>query len=154
MIETFISRPNWTPPIIEHKLKDFYQLLEDTGFNANTIGKNHIPLKTPFDDVKSLMTKCQCTIVLGLPQIFMKSGTIKHEEISENLTLTTEWNQIEATMSIMLNLPTLVLLHKTVAARGIFDRGAANVFVHEFNSLDKDWISNLRPALNSLKNSL
>ena len=154
MIQTFVSRPNWAPPAIEHKLIDFYQLLGDVGFQANTIGKSEVPLRSPFEDVRRLMKKCQCTIVLGLPQIFMHSGTLKYVPIDSHLTLPTEWNQIEATMSLMLDLPTLVLLHKTVASRGIFDRGAANVFVHEFDVLDIDWLKNVRPALSSLKSAI
>ena len=154
MIETFVSRPNWAPPVIEHKLTDFYQLLSDTGFKANTIGKSQAPLMSPFEDVRRLMKRCKCTIVLGLPQIFMYTGTLKHDPISEHLTLPTEWNQIEATMSLMLDLPTLVLLHKTVAARGIFDRGAANVFVYEFDSLDSAWLTSIRPALTSLREAV
>jgi hypothetical protein len=151
MIETFVSRPNWAPDVIEDKLSGFYQLLEDTGFKSNTIGKTQASLKSPFQDVTKLMNKCKCTIVLGLPQIFMKSGSIKSSKIQSPITLATEWNQIEATMSLMLQLPTLVLLHKTVAARGIFDRGAADVFVYEFDSLDSGWPNSIRPALNALK---
>lgn len=154
MIETFVSRPNWAPPVIEKKLSDFYQLLEDTGFKANTIGKSQAPLMSPFEDVRRLMKKCKGTIVLGLPQIFMHTGTVKHAAIESHLTLPTEWNQIEATMSLMLDLPTLILLHKTVAARGIFDRGAANVFVYEFDVLAESWLDSLRPALNSLKDAV
>ncbi len=154
MIQTFVSRPNWAPPAIEHKLIDFYQLLGDVGFQANTIGKSEVPLRSPFEDVRRLMKKCQCTIVLGLPQIFMHSGTLKDVPIDSHLTLPTEWNQIEATMSLMLDLPTLVLLHKTVASRGIFDRGAANVFVHEFDVLDIDWLKKVRPALSSLGSAI
>jgi hypothetical protein len=56
---------------------------------------------------------------------------VKDKGVDSPLVLPTEWNQIEATMSLMLDLPTLVLVHKTVAARGIFYRGAANVFVYE-----------------------
>lgn len=151
MIETFVSRPNWAPPPIENKLSDFYQLLEDMGFKANTIGKSQAPLRSPFEDVKNLMKKCECTIVLGLPQLFMHTGSVKHVPIDSHLTLPTEWNQIEATMSLMLDLPTLVLLHKTVASRGIFDRGAANVFVYEFDSLENNWLQTIRPKLSSLK---
>lgn len=81
----------------------------------------------------------------------MHSGTIKHDPMAGNLILPTEWNQIEATMSLMLKLPTLVLLHKAVAARGIFDRGAADVFVYQFDSLDASWPNSVRPALNALK---
>lgn len=154
MIESFVSRPNWAPPIIEAKLSDFYQLLEDTGFKANTIGKSQIPLRTPFEDVLRLMKKCSCTIVLGLPQVFMSTGSVKFVPIDKQLYFPSEWNQIEATMSMMLDLPTLVLLHKEVASRGIFDRGAANIFVHEFDVMDENWIKGLRPALASLKNDV
>lgn len=151
MIETFVSRPNWAPPVIEGRLSQLYQLMEDMGFKANTVGKSQAPLKSPFEDVKRLMTKCKCTVVLGLPQISMHTGTVKHVPISKGLNFPTEWNQIEATMSLMLDFPTLVLLHKTVSARGIFERGAANVFVYEFDSLAPDWLQGLRPGLASLK---
>lgn len=151
MIETFVSRPNWAPPIMEARLVDFYRLIEETGFKANTIGKSQTPLRTPFEDVQRLIKRCKCTIVLGLPQIFMHSGSVKSVDIDTDLYLPSEWNQIEATMSLMLDLPTLVLLHKQVASRGIFDRGAANIFVHEFDVMADGWVNQLRPALGSLK---
>lgn len=154
MIETFVSRPTWAPPDIEAKLQDFYQLLEEIGFKANTIGKSQAALRSPFEDVRRLIKRCQCTIVLGLPQIFMQSGLVKHVPIEKDLTLPTEWNQIEATMSLMLDLPTLVLLHNSVANRGIFDRGAADVFVYEFNVLKSDWLEDIRPALAALKQAV
>lgn len=154
MIETFVSRPTWAPPVIEEKLLSFYQLLADQGFKANTIGKSQSPLMSPFEDVKRLMRKCQCTIVLGLPQIFMHSGTVKHVEIDHQLNLPTEWNHIEATMSLMLDLPTLMMVHKSVSTRGIFERGAANVFIYEFNCLSPDWLEKVRPTLNSLKDAV
>jgi len=154
VIETFVSRPTWAPPEIEDKLKEFYQLLQDTGFKANTIGKSQAALRSPFEDVRRLIKKCQCTIVLGLPQIFMQSGRVKLVPIDADLTLPTEWNQIEATMSIMLDLPTLVLLHNAVASRGIFDRGAADVFVYEFDVRKPEWLQDIRPALEALKDAV
>lgn len=154
MIETFVSRPNWAPPLMESKLEDFYLLLNDLDFKANTIGKSQTPLRTPFEDVHRLMKKCKCTIVLGLPQLFMDTGSVKFIPIEHPLYLPTEWNQIEATISLMLDLPTLVLLHKEVANRGIFDRGAANIFVHEFDVMVSDWTQRLRPALLSLKEAI
>jgi hypothetical protein len=154
MIETFVSRPNWAPPQIEERLAALYQLLEDSGFHANTIGKSQAPLRSPFEDVRRLIKKCKCTIVLGLPQVFVHTGTIKLTPIDKEFAIATEWNQIEATMSLMLDLPTLVLLHKDVAGRGIFDRGAADVFVYEFNTTSDDWIAAIRPALSSLKDAI
>ena len=84
----------------------------------------------------------------------MHSGTVKDVPIDKQLALPTEWNQIEATMSLMLDLPTLVLLHNTVASRGIFDRGAADVFVYEFNVQEPEWLQSIRPALSALKQAV
>lgn len=66
----------------------------------------------------------------------------------------TEWNQIEAAISIMLGKPTLMMLHKGVAARGLFDRGAANVFVHEFHTLNTKWLDEIKPKLIALRENL
>jgi len=154
MIETFVSRPNWAQPLLEQRLVGFYRMLETAGFKANTIGKSQVSLKTPFDDVRRLMKKCKCTIVLGLPQIFIDKGSFKDDPIENTTSLATEWNQIETTMSLMLELPTLVLLHKTVQPRGIFDRGAANVFVYEFDTLNPSWLQDLQPALATLRDEV
>ena len=154
MIETFVSRPNWAPPEIEAKLESFYQLLADSGFKANTLGKSQAALRTPFEDVRRLIERCRCTIVLGLPQIFVASGRLKETVFPEPVTLATEWNQIETTMALMLNLPTLVLRHTAVADRGIFERGAANLFVYKFDSMEPDWVQSIRPALQSLRNEV
>ena len=151
MIATFVSRPNWNKKFFEHHLKSFDTLLDQQGFKANTIGKSHTALSTPFDEVYRLMSTCKCTIVLGLPQIFIHTGSTKDVDFTENLILPTEWNQIEATMSLMLKLPTLVLLHKNVSNRGIFEKGAANIFVHSFDFMHPDWKEGIRPSLEELK---
>ena len=151
MIDTFVSRPTWAPAPVQARLGQFYQLLEDLGFKAHTIGTSQAPLKSPFQDVHRLMKRCQCTIVMGLPQIFVETGSLKDTALIGPTTFATEWNQIEATMSLMLDLPTLVLLHRGVAARGIFDRGAADVFVYEIDALSDDWPQSVRAGLASLK---
>lgn len=150
MIPAFVSRPNWAPPIIEHRLTELYQLMEDTGFSVQTVGKTQAALQSPFDEVLELMNQCRCSIVLGLPFIFVESARVKHNEPTK-FNLSTEWNQIEATVSLMLGLPTMVLLHHTVAPRGIFDRGAANLFVTDFNVMERDWIEKLRLGLSTLR---
>ena len=151
MIKVFVSRPNWVPGILDRNLPEFYNLLEEYDFLPQTIGTNVVPMSSPFEEVVSLMTECQCTIVLGLPQIFINKGKIKNEELNTNSHLPTEWNQIEATASIVLKKPTLMLLHKKVIARGVFERGAANVFVHEFNCSKPGWSESIIPNLEALK---
>jgi hypothetical protein len=151
MIDAFVSRPNWAPPVIEHKLADLYHHIEAQGFRVNTVGKTQAALRSPFGEMRELMERCSCTIVLGLPHIFVQSGRVKHGNADLKMTLSTEWNQIEATASLMLNLPTLVLLHKTVAPRGIFHRGAADLFVYDFDVLEQEWVSKVQPALQALR---
>ena len=59
VIETFVSRPTWAPPAIESELAGFYQLLEEKGFKANTIGTSQLAIRTPFEDVHRLIKRCQ-----------------------------------------------------------------------------------------------
>lgn len=151
MIDVFVSRPNWIPSGIDRHLPEFYDSLADQGFNPKTIGQNIVPMSSPFDEVVSLMNKCSCTIVLGMPKIFTHEGNIKKDPVPKNAMLPTEWNQIEASISIMLSKPTLMMLHKTVIGRGVFERGAANVFVHEFDSSYPGWSSTVLPYLEALR---
>lgn len=149
-----MSRPNWVNDNIKQQFEKFYPLLDEYGFNPKTIGVSSVPLASPFQDVVTLMGKCECTIVLGLPQIWVKTGSLKGEEIENGFHMPTEWNQIEAAISIMLGKPTLMMLHKGVAARGLFDRGAANVFVHEFHTLNTKWLDEIKPKLIALRENL
>lgn len=151
MINVFVSRPNWIPTDLASHLSEFYECLTALGLSPKTIGTNVVPMASPFEEVVNLMQRCHCTIVLGMPQIFVDQGCIKTNEIKSKVTLPTEWNQIETTASIMLKKPTLVLLHKSVIARGVFERGAANVFVHEFDCSFSGWCKTLEPSLCALK---
>lgn len=153
IIDVFLSRPNWVQGHVEKQFENFYPLLEEYGFNPRTIGKEVIPISSPFQHVVNLMQQCQCTIVLGFPQIRIRAGTMKGNDITDTFALPTEWNHIEAAISIMLNKPTLMMLHRGVAARGLFEKGAANVFVHEFHSLGPKWLNDLGPKLNALRES-
>lgn len=44
-----------------------------------------------------------------------------------------------------------MMLHKGVANRGLFERGAANVFVYEFDTLGRKWLEDIKPKLMKLK---
>ena len=45
-------------------------------------------------------------------------------------------------------------LHGSVSSRGIFDRGAANVFVHSFDSTDPAWLDGIASVLAALRAEL
>ena len=114
-IKTFLSRPNWVHKHIDGHLDKLYAKMGELGFDAQTIGKNVTSLASPFEEVVGLMKSCECTIVLGIPQIRVEKGTVKGKEIDAGFSLPTEWNQIEAAISIMLAKPTLMMLHRGVA---------------------------------------
>lgn len=138
MKEIFVSRPNWIPKEFKIGINSFYNLLKANGLNPRTIGQTDFPSKSPLDEVISLLHKCEGTIVLGIPQIEIKNGTIKGEKLDNELQLGTEWNHIEAALSHSLNLPLLVVHHKTIV-RGIFDRGASNSYLHKVDMIDSNW---------------
>ena len=151
MISVFLSRPNWVPNHITNHLDKLYVKMADLGFEAKTIGRNVTSLASPFEEVVNLMKVCECTIVLGLPQIRVYTGKIKDKDVDTSFALATEWNHIEAAISIMLGKPTLMMLHKGISPRGLFERGAANIFVHEFHTVGSRWVEDTVPKLLALK---
>ena len=116
-----------------------------------TIGQNIQSLASPFDEVVTLMKTCQCSIILGLSQIRVIKGQVNGQEIERSFSLPSEWNHIEGAISVMLGKPTLMMCERGVADRGLFARGAANVFVHEFTTWVPKWVTDTVPKLQALK---
>ena len=151
MIKTFLSRPLWVQTHVANHLLKLDEKLHEMGFEVKTIGINATSFASPFEEVVGVLKTCQCAIILGLPFLRVRAGTLKDKEIETGFALPSEWNQIEAAISIMLGKPTLMMLHKGVAPRGLFDRGAANVFIHEFHTLGPKWVEDTVPKLRDLK---
>ena len=150
MINTFLSRPTWVPPVFESRLAKMQVEIEAAGFQPHTIGGSQAAIRSPFDDICTLIKKCQCSIILGFPHIHATVCRVKHGE-EQKMTFPTEWNQVEAALSLAFNRPTLVLLHNTVAERGVFAPGAANIFVHRFNLMKMGWQQDLKHRLDALR---
>jgi hypothetical protein len=147
MIDVFLSRPIWVKRHVASHLQRLDSKLEDLGFHVRTIGTTVTSFESPFEEVVTVMKSCDCAIILGLPYLRVAAGTFKGEQIEKGFGLPSEWNQIEAAVSLMLGLPTLMMLERTVAPRGLFDRGAANVFIHQFRSFGPKWIEDTVPKL-------
>lgn len=151
MIRAFLSRPLWVQPHVEKHLQQLDGKLEEMGFEVRTVGTNVTSFASPFEEVVGVLQTCHCAIILGLPYLRVRTGTLRDKEIGASFALPSEWNQIEAAISIMLKRPTLMMLHHGVAPRGLFDRGAANVFIHEFHTLGPKWVEDTVPKLRDLK---
>lgn len=151
MIRAFLSRPLWVQPHVANHLLKLDEQLEKMGFEVKTVGVNATSFASPFDEVVGVLKTCHCAIILGLPFVRVSAGRLKDKEIEAGFALPSEWNQIEAAISLVLEKPTLMMLHRGVAPRGLFERGAANVFIHEFHTLGPRWVENTIPKLNDLK---
>ncbi len=123
--------------------------------NPRTIGQSDYPNESPLDEVIKLMKKCEGTIVLGIPQIEIKTGNLKGKEINNIIDLGTEWNHIEAALAYSIGHPLLIIHHNNVQ-RGIFDRGACNTFLHEVDMNNSSWSisKEISGALINWKNNL
>jgi predicted RNA-binding Zn-ribbon protein involved in translation (DUF1610 family) len=140
MKEIFLSRPTWIPDLMKNGIDNFYNILKSNRLNPRTIGSSDFPNESPLNDVINLMHKCEGTIVLGVPQIELKTGVIKGKDLDDILDLGTEWNHIEAALAYSLEHPLLIIHHNTVK-RGIFDRGTCNSYLHCVDMTDASWAS-------------
>lgn len=151
MIHAFLSRPLWVEDHVGKHLLRLEEKLPSLGFAVRTVGRNLTSLSCPFDEVVEAVRACDCAIILGLPYARVTAGKVHGEPIGSAFALASEWNQIEASIALMLHKPTLMMRHRGVAPRGLFDRGSANVFVHEFHTVGPGWIDKLVPKLRDLR---
>lgn len=138
MINVFLSRPNWISSEYQEGLDAFIELLKSHQLNPRTIGSTDYPSKSPMDGVIELLEQCHGAIILGFPQIFIRSGKVKNQDIEKDIVLGTEWNHIEAGLAYASGLPLLVI-HDQKVTRGIFDRGVLNSFLYSKDLTDKSW---------------
>lgn len=144
MINIFLSRPNWIDQDFITGLEGFILLLSNLEMNPRTIGKTDYPNKSPMDEVVKLMEQCSGAIILGYPQIIVKSCSIKGKQIDKEFLLPTEWNHIETGLAYAREIPLLVIHHIGIT-RGVFDRGALSNYIYEINLADSNWP--LRPDI-------
>ena len=150
MIDAFLSKPSWVSTSFSTLVERMVTTIQDAGFHVHTIGQTQAALKSPFDEVESLIQRCQCSIILGFPHIYVQEGRVKDGE-KQKMVLPTEWNQIEASLSLAFRKPTLVLLHNTIELRGVFSPGAANLFVYQYNFVRQNWREDLNHRLKALR---
>ena len=138
MKSVFLSRPTWLPNECKQGMDSLCALLTSHGINPRTIGQTDFPSKSPMDGVIELLKECEGAIILGYPQMEIKSAIIKGNPITNPFCLGTEWNHIEAGLAYALGLPLLVI-HDTSVVRGIFDRGVLNSFLYQKDFKDPSW---------------
>ena len=138
MRPVFLSQPTWVPPDQRQGLENFKNLLRMFDLEPRSIGVTDRPTKLPMDEVIQLMNQCVGAVILGIPQIEVRSGRVKGEEITSAFSIGTEWNHIEAALAYAIGLPVLVI-HDVTVGRGIFDPGAANAFIYSVDFSSASW---------------
>ena len=134
----FLSRPTWIQEKYRPGIDSFVNLLESHGLRPRSLGNTDYPNQAPMDEVIRLMNECRGTIILGIPQIEVRTGKLKGEEVENPFCLGTEWNHIEAALAYALELPLLVI-HDHTVIRGVFDRGTANTYLYSVDLTSKSW---------------
>lgn len=145
LINVFLSRPTDLNREEIKTINRINKLLSDRGIKLRTIGTTDFPNEIPMVAIKKVMKQCKGAIVLGFPQIkvekgIKKAGT-KNEQQIEYINIPTPWNQIEATMAFMLDLPLLIIKDSEIEG-GIFDIGVTNNYIHSFNLKEQEWLDN------------
>lgn len=81
----FLSRPTWIPPEFESGIKTFLTQLENLGLIPRTLGVSDYPNKAPLDEVIDILKDCKGAIILGIPQIEIRAGSIKGSNLESHL---------------------------------------------------------------------
>ena len=134
----FLSRPSWVAAKYRPGINHFQMLLQEQHLDPRSVGVTDYPTDAPMDEVLRLMKQCGGAIVLGVPQIEVRTGVLKECDIEKPFSLGTEWNHIEAALAYAVGLPTLVIHDETVI-RGVFERGATHSFLHKVDLSCPTW---------------
>jgi hypothetical protein len=94
MTNVFLSRPTWISKEYTKGLDNFLGFLSGHNLLPRTIGVSDYPNKSPLDKVISVMNECKGVIILGYPQIIVRTGIVKDKKLrsgsQQQLLLATE----------------------------------------------------------------
>lgn len=142
MYNVFISKPNALNSQQLAFWSELQNLLAERQLRVRTLGETDFPNVTPLKAVREVMAECHGILILGFRQIeirdgLSKGGTNKEEQIM-NLFLPTAWNQIEAAVGFMYDIPMLIIREEGVSG-GVFDVGNTDRFIHQAQ-LFSNWL--------------
>lgn len=135
----FVSKPNGLTETQEQFWKRLESELQGRNLEIRSIGYSDYSFKTPLQKVREVMRECDGAIILGLRQKHIRKGYDREGNPISDLHLPTPWNNLEAGMAYMLDLPMLVLLERGVTKEGIFDAESSDRYIME-SDLDAEWL--------------
>lgn len=139
--DIFVSRPSTRNSRQEQFLTRLDEIFDRRNLWPVSIGQTEYPNKAPIRAVRDRMERCDGAMIVGLEQLRVVEGIEKpvaEDTMVEDRQLPTPWNQIEAGMAFMLDLPIMILKEEGVEG-GVFDTGPSDRSVHEV-MLSDEWL--------------
>jgi len=141
-----VSKPNALSAMQVSFCTELTKHLKNRGLQPRTLGETDFPNCTPIQAVKEVLSVCQGALILGFRQLHIMKGyekpdTIKQRKV-ENEYLPTQWNQIEAGMAYMQDVPLMIIREQGVRG-GVFDVGITDRYVHQAE-LSTEWLNSER----------
>lgn len=137
-IPVFASIPSKLDRQQQASREYIYGWLRRVGLEPRTVGGSDGSYFNPLHEVRTLARHCAGGVILGYHQVFARVAEIKVRVDAAGELATKEveyraptpWNQLETGILFGLGLPLLVLKQSGITG-GIFDEGAADVFVQD-----------------------
>lgn len=140
--DIFVSRPSTRNDQQEAFLAHLDGVLEKRDLRPVVVGQTDYPNRAPIHAVQDRLETCEGAIILGLEQLHVVEGRDKpgsaEEDTVKDVHLPTPWNQIEAGMAFMLELPMLIIKEEGVEG-GVFDVGNSDRYIHQA-TMTTDWL--------------
>ena len=120
----YVSKPGCLDAHQEKMVALISGWLEANSLAASTLERFDYPLTSALSEVRRRMSGCAGAVVFGFAELrisdgLWRAGTAEESTVSGK-ALSTPWNQIEAGMAAMMNLPLLLVAEPDVN-NGVFD---------------------------------
>jgi hypothetical protein len=155
----FLSVGRTSTPRQETFVSALEQLMRRHGLRPQTVGRTSFSVDQPLKHVANLMRECSGTMIVAFERVYIERGAERRGSENElrlgECGLPTVWNQIEATMSYVLDLPLMVLVEHGLRSEGLLEKGydwyvqwvdldATTLKGAEFRGVFDDWKSRVK----------
>ena len=142
-VRVFVSKPGSMEYGQEERVRALLARLDAEGIRPLVLERMDYPQSGALAEVQRLMSGCAGAVIFGFKQLEVHKGTWRprtsEEKAVESIYFSTPWNEIEAGMAVMRDLPLLVVSQKDVTG-GIFDASMAEPRVRRL-VVEDDWTS-------------
>jgi hypothetical protein len=136
-IPVFVSSPTILSKEQEAKRQVIINILTELQLEDRALGRSDYAKDYPLKEVFVIAKHCAGGVILGFEQLYVESGIRKRNTVesktidsTNNLIISTPWNQLEAGILYGLKLPLIIFKEKGIEG-GIFDYGISDVFIHD-----------------------